>query len=183
LLCACSLDLLYDLTPQCGCLCVCCILLQAVSWHSWCNVISIAEHIHAQDDAQDRRVAIVRPALSVCISCNTQRNMNLHLCMLQYVTRTKCLTHVGDSLALLHLDGCLYLLRHDACCSQAAKLSSVEAKTVFVTVQTDPCGQPYLGVASDEALKVWSWCCHHSIIFSCSMLAVASCVLAVAHHD
>lgn len=57
------------------------------------------------------------------------------------------------NLALLHLDGCLYLLRHDACCSQAATLNCVEAKTVFITVQTDPCGQSYLGVASDEALK------------------------------
>ncbi|KAL0023044.1 hypothetical protein WJX79_004025 [Trebouxia sp. C0005] len=61
-----------------------------------------------------------------------------------------------DSLGLLHLDGCLYLLRHDAFCSQAANLSSVEAKTVFVTVQTDPCSLPYLGVASDEALKAVS---------------------------
>ncbi|KAL0055176.1 hypothetical protein WJX82_008271 [Trebouxia sp. C0006] len=57
------------------------------------------------------------------------------------------------SLALLHLDGCLYLVCHDACCSQAAKLSSVDAKTVFINVQTDPCGQPYLGLASDKALK------------------------------
>ena len=90
-------------------------------------------------------------------------------CMLQHVTRTSCFMHVGCSLALLHLDGCLYLLRHDACCSQAAKLSSVEAKTVFITVQKDPCGQPHLGVASDEALKVWSWCCHHCLA-QCSLL-------------
>lgn len=75
--------------------------------------------------------------------------------MLQHVTTTSGLIIVGDSLGLLHLDGCLYLLRHDAFCSQAANLSSVEAKTVFVTVQTDPCSLPYLGVASDEALKVW----------------------------
>jgi len=71
--------------------------------------------------------------------------------------------HVGCSLALLHLDGCLYLLRHDACCSQAANSRRVEVKTVFITVQTDPCGQPYLGVASDEALKVWSWRCPHCL--------------------
>ncbi|DBA97233.1 TPA: biogenesis of lysosome-related organelles complex 1 subunit 1 [Trebouxia sp. C0004] len=58
-----------------------------------------------------------------------------------------------DILAVLHLDGCLYLLRHDACCCQIAKLSSAEVKTVFVDVHTDPCGQPFLGVASDEAVK------------------------------
>ena len=74
--------------------------------------------------------------------------------MLQFLTGTHCFTHAGYSLALLHLDGCLYLLRHDACCSQAATLNHVEAKTVFITVQTGPCGQSYLGVASDEALKV-----------------------------
>ncbi len=81
--------------------------------------------------------------------------------------------HVGYSLALLHLDGCLYLVCHDACCSQAAKLSSVDAKTVFINVQTDPCGQPYLGLASDKALKVWSLCCRHSLS-QCSLLHLVS---------
>ena len=112
-----------------------------------------------------------------CIVCMHQLQCAVqHECTYLHATGftgIHCFTHVGYSLALLHLDGCLYLLRHDACCSQAANLSSVEAKTVFITVQTDPCGQPYLGVALDEALKVWSGCCPHFLAY-CSLLRLVS---------